>query len=235
MRFTLATITAATAFLPVIHAHLALDRPGVYKQGDLVSPLKHDGSNFPCSVTNFNASQGEGPSYMPGQHAEIRLSGTIVHGGGSCQISITYDQPPTKHSVWKVIKSFQGGCPLGKIPGNGDPTKSPLDPLPYVVPDSLPAGKATIAWTWFNRLGARDMYMRCHKATIGGTCSDMEAFNHLPKMFVAQIAVTNCSIPVGVNVRFPNPGLQVVGTGTGDPTGGCGKKARRSGGGYRRN
>ena len=151
MKFSLAAIAAAVAFLPMIEAHLAMINPGVYRQGDPVPPLAEDGSNFPCTVTDFGNSNGEGPTLNPGQGAEIKLAGTAVHGGGSCQISITYDQPPNKNSVWKVMKSFQGGCPIEAagnlpLPPSGEPTSNSLPPLAYTVPAGLPAGKATIAW-----------------------------------------------------------------------------------------
>jgi len=229
MKLTLATIAIATAFLPLIEAHLILKMPGTYQSDDNMPPLNEDGSNFPCAVTDFSRAS-EGPTYNPGQTADIRLFGSAVHGGGSCQISITYDQPPTKNSVWKVMKSFQEGCPM-YADGNlnvPDHTNHALDILHYTVPNNLPAGKATIAWTWFNRLGNREMYMRCHKATISGSSSDKGAFNSLPNMFVAQNARNSCRIREGVNVRFPNPGSQVFGNGNGDPTGDCGPKAKRS-------
>jgi len=224
MKFSLATIAAAAAFLPMIEAHLFMNVPGTYKGGDPMPPLDPSGSNFPCALNDFGSSDGEGPTLNPGQGGEIKLFGTAVHSGGSCQISITYDQPPTKNSVWKVMKSFQGGCPLdvqGNLPDAGDPTANALPTLQYTVPDGLPAGKATIGWTWFNRSGNREMYMRCHKATIGGS-GDKGAFDSLPNMFVANIGITSCMVPEGVNVKFPNPGSQVQGSGDGDPTGDCG-------------
>jgi len=150
MKFSLAMIATAVAFLPVIEAHLSMINPGVYRQGDPLPPLAVDGSNFPCAVTDFSTSEGEGPTLNPGQGADIKLAGTVVHSGGSCQISITYDQPPTKNSVWKVMKSFQGACPVEAngnlpIPPSG-PLSNILPPLAYTVPAGLPAGKATIAW-----------------------------------------------------------------------------------------
>lgn len=66
------------------------------------------------------------------------------------------------------------------------------------------------------------MYMRCHKATIGGSGSDKGAFDGLPNMMVANIGVNSCRVAEGINVKFPNPGSQVEGTGDGDPTGDCG-------------
>ena len=67
------------------------------------------------------------------------------------------------------------------------------------------------------------MYMRCHKATIGGS-GNKGAFDALPDMFVAQIQSTTCKVPEGINVTFPNPGSQVQGSGDGSPTGDCGSK-----------
>lgn len=221
MKFTLATIAAAAAFLPVIEAHLYMNMPGLYRTGDNMPPLAESGANFPCSVDSFTANE-DGPTLNPGQGAEIKLFGTAVHSGGSCQISITYDQPPNKNSQWKVMKSFEGGCPVridGNLPAGGDPTTNALPPLPYTVPSNLPAGPATIAWTWFNRSGNREMYMRCHKATIGGGNSDKGAFNSLPDMLVANIATRDCRVREGVNVKFPNPGSELVGSGDGAPEG----------------
>ena len=77
--------------------------------------------------------------------------------------------------------------------------------------------------TWFNRLGNREMYMRCHKATIGGSGAK-GAFDALPNMFVANIQTTTCKIAEGISVNFPNPGSQVQGSGNGNPTGACGSK-----------
>lgn len=227
MKFTLATIAAAVAFLPMIEGHLHMANPGTYRDGDPLPPLAEDGSNFPCAVSSFANSDGEGPTLNPGQSAQIMLQGTAVHSGGSCQVSITYDQPPNKNSVWKVMKSYEGGCPVnvnGNLPNApGGPLSNNLPPLGYTVPTDIPAGKATVAWTWFNKSGNREMYMRCHKATIGGSGSK-GAYDALPNMFVANIAPTTCKVPEGINLKFPNPGTQVQGSGDGDPTGDCGSK-----------
>lgn len=227
MKFTLATLAAAVAFLPMIEAHLAMVNAGVYGGGDPLPPLEENGSNFPCTLSDFSSSDGEGPTLNPGQGAQIQLKGTAVHGGGSCQVSITYDQPPNKNSVWKVMKSWQGACPIEHpgnlpLPPDGQPLSNTLPPLGYTVPDGLPSGKATIAWTWFNRIGNREMYMRCHRATIGGSGGDKAALDKLPNMFVAQLLTTTCKVAENFSVRFPNPGSQVQGSGDVDPTGDCG-------------
>lgn len=62
-----------------------------------------------------------------------------MHGGGSCQFAVSYDQGKN----FAVIASVMGGCPID---------------LAYdiPIPSTLPAGKkALFAWSWFNQLGNR--------------------------------------------------------------------------------
>ena len=99
--------------------------PGIYLGGDGLGPLEPDGSNFPCT-SDFSSSEGEAPTLSPGEAAHIQIHSSAVHGGGSCQISITYDQPPNKQSIWKVMKSFEGGCPMV---ADGNLTPNPVNVL----------------------------------------------------------------------------------------------------------
>ena len=116
---------------------------GIYPGGDGMGPL--DASNFPCTRDGREPTE-DGPTLTPGETTEITLMGSAVHSGGSCQISITYDQPPTQQSIWKVMKSIEGGCPI-QIQGNLPPNPGyGLPPLTYQVTQGLPSGKATIAW-----------------------------------------------------------------------------------------
>ena len=36
---------------------------------------------------------------------ELSFTGSATHGGGSCQISVTLDQKPTKDSEWKCLRA----------------------------------------------------------------------------------------------------------------------------------
>ena len=95
----------------------------------------------------------------------------------------------------------------------------------FPVPAGLPAGKAILAWTWFNKIGNREMYMNCAPIILGGTNArraeselesrnatqlverDQSFYNALPDMFKANIG--NCVTKEGVNIEFPNPGSSV--------------------------
>lgn len=224
MQFSTATIAAVAAFLPaLVSAHVAFIKPPtVFKEvATNLNPLDPSGANYPCFVTT--GSTGELPVYAPGSQQEIGLQGSAVHGGGSCQISITYDNPPNKDSVFKVIRSFEGGCP-GNQDTNSNLPPNPeniLPPLPYTIPTDIPSGVAVVAWTWFNKIGNREMYMRCAPIKISGSYSDTSAYNALPDMFKANIG-NGCSTTEGTNVIFPNPGSDLTGKGTGPPVGNCG-------------
>ena len=126
----------------------------------------------------------------------------------------TYDTAPTKDSVWKVIHSIQGGCPAKNQAGNMGDSASAVDPFTYQfqIPDDVPTGNATIAWTWLNRIGNREYYMNCAPISITGESGDESSFDALPDMIVANIpAITSCSTTNldGKDYRFPNPGASV--------------------------
>ncbi|KAF8425477.1 hypothetical protein EV426DRAFT_47307 [Tirmania nivea] len=224
MQFSTATVAAVAAFLPaLVSAHISMINPPTrFKEITTnLSPLDPSGHNYPCYV--LTGSEGELPVYAPGSQQEIGLQGSAVHGGGSCQISITYDNPPNKNSVFKVIKSFEGGCPGSQdtyqnLPANPE---NILPPLPYTIPTDIPSGVAVVAWSWFNKIGNREMYMRCAPIKISGSNSDTSAYNSLPDMFKANIG-NGCSTTEGSNVIFPNPGSVLDGKGTGPPVGNCG-------------
>lgn len=118
------------------------------------SPLQQDGSNFPC-----HGVQPEAPvaTYLPGSVQKLKLQGSAVHGGGSGQMSITYDIKPTKDTKFRVMTSWMGDFPIkakGNLgPDDRDPDNKaaalpldPLNPLSFKVPTGLPKGQAVVAW-----------------------------------------------------------------------------------------
>lgn len=115
----------------------------------MTSPLEASGSNYPCKGYQNDEVKPISITYTAGQTYNMSLAGTATHGGGSCQLSLSYDNGQT----FKVIKSMIGGCPL----------TSSYD---FTVPASAPNGEALLGWTWQNKLGNREFYMNCAAVKI---------------------------------------------------------------------
>ncbi|KAI0144788.1 hypothetical protein BJ166DRAFT_596868 [Pestalotiopsis sp. NC0098] len=180
-------------------------------------PLNNDGSDFPCRNPNLG-SEWTGPvnSYALGSSQQLALVGTAVHGGGTCQMSITYDTEPTAKSVFKVIHTIQGGCPARNTAGNldgDDPTLADPFTYDYTIPDNIPTGNATIAWSWMNRIGNREFYMECGVLELTGTSGDQANFDALPDLFVANVVpYADGCLTDGLDSSdpvIPNPGDSV--------------------------
>ncbi|KAJ3476283.1 hypothetical protein NLG97_g9177 [Lecanicillium saksenae] len=203
---------AISGLATLASAHILMTNPVPYGKSSLTNgPLAADGSDFPCKQRSgvYN-DEGASNVYAQGSKQQLEFQGTAVHGGGSCQVSITTDLKPTKNSVWKVIKSIEGGCPAKDQTGNmGDNAKSAV-PYKYdfTIPSELAAGNYTIAWTWFNKVGNREMYMNCAPMAVTGSAGSQSFMNGLPDMFVANIG-PQCQVPDGKDVVFPNPGKDV--------------------------
>jgi len=226
MRFS--SLIAALGLASYASAHIKMTTPTPFGKSNLDnSPLLGDGTNFPCKQTTgeYDAEGASNP--MPlGSTQPLNFIGSAVHGGGSCQISITYDAKPNKNSVWKVIHSIEGGCPMIGVSGNNGDSASQVvpDTFHFTIPTGLPTGNAVLAWTWFNKVGNREMYMNCAPVTFtGGNAKRTEAedqlvgnltqlverdnafYNSLPDMFVANIE-NGCTTADTADVIFPNPG-----------------------------
>lgn len=148
------------AFAASANAHMFLATPVRFS-----TPAATNGpilaANFPCQSTGGSYA-GETTSMALGSDQPLAFEGQSVHGGGSCQVSITYDTAPDASSTWKVIKSIEGGCPARNTAGNlgSDTSATAPDPFTYnfTIPDDIPTGKATLAWTWLNNVGNREFY-----------------------------------------------------------------------------
>jgi hypothetical protein len=216
MQFTQAIAAAILAFSSVASAHMILENPKPFGNPNS-SPLNEDGSNFPCKFDGtYGATVTSMNNWEAGSTQEISFIGSAVHAGGSCQFSFTTDKVPTKDSVWKVIHSVIGGCPKAGIAGNIEPADAGghgADKFPITVPKDTPNGQLTFAWSWFNKLGNREMYMQCAPVTISGGADDVKAMGSLPDMFVANVPNTTCITEPGKDMSFPNPGASVVSLG----------------------
>lgn len=212
-------------------AHVKMSTPKGWTVDN--SPLDKNGADFPCKGVAYDSSV---PANVmnKGESQPMKFIGSAVHGGGSCQVSLTTDLEPTKDSVWKVIKSYEGGCPAQGIDGNY-PENAELEiPFDYdfEIPEDVPAGKYTLAWTWFNNVGNREMYMNCAPAEAVGDGGDESSFNALPDMFVANVG-NGCSTEEGSDLEFPDAGQVVERLGSGQlkgPTGSCASSGGSTGG-----
>ncbi|KAI9731921.1 MAG: hypothetical protein M1834_004372 [Cirrosporium novae-zelandiae] len=242
-------MAAAFAFSSIIDAHMIMKTPTPYGASSLDnSPLEADGSNFPCKYRGAETYDAEGANnVMPiGVNQTLSFTGTAVHGGGSCQISLTttLNPKPKDDSVkWVVIHSIEGGCPAN-VPGNLDTSDlSALKEFQFSIPEGVSPGKYTLAWTWFNKVGNREMYMNCAPVTVTSGSSKRSEDSikkyskpgftkwrrgsSFPQMFVANIAAGgggSCTTVDSQNLKFPNPGDSVQYAGSSElvaPTGSC--------------
>jgi hypothetical protein len=164
--FILSGLLAST-----VSAHMQLSKPYPIrsplnkdakgeKDYSYTNPLSSSGSDYPCkgyAKDEFNAVD----TWAPGSSQEMELEGSATHDGGSCQLSLTYDQGKT----FKVIQSIEGDCPIAK--------KYNFD-----IPSDAPTGEALFAWTWFNKVGNREMYMNCAMVNIGGSGGRAANYTH---------------------------------------------------------
>ncbi|KAL2136936.1 hypothetical protein VTI74DRAFT_97 [Chaetomium olivicolor] len=229
---------AAGGLAALAQAHMLLRIPPPYTSPALQSgPLDPSGSNYPCQAAAGATFAGTATKMEKGSKQKMGFTGSAVHGGGSCQISITYDNPPTAKSVFKVIHSIQGGCPARGVAGNAgnDPNAQAKDEYEFTIPEDIPTGNATLAWSWLNKIGNREFYMNCAPVDITGSEGSQAALAALPDMLIANIAPGNgCSTKEGVDIEFPNPGKSVEtnpGAALGPPEGNCGGKAAGGGSG----
>jgi len=208
-----ATLIAST------QAHLAIQEPPPIPGSDSKSPLDPSGSNFPCQGASLSAGTVTQLKVGQNQPLNFNLGGganTAVHGGGSCQVSITYETDAAAlkdPSNWKVIHSYLGGCPteaMGNLDNSvacaGGDTACVDQSFGFDVPSEVKDGSAILAWTWFNNIGNREMYMNCAKVSISGGSDQVDS---LPSLFAANIG-NGCSTTEQFNTDFPNPGKYVT-------------------------
>ncbi|OIW26349.1 hypothetical protein CONLIGDRAFT_671932 [Coniochaeta ligniaria NRRL 30616] len=248
MLFSMKTSTAIAylAAAGCARGHMFLATPIRFDQVPQVTsgPLLADGSNFPCQAgSSGQYTPKQINNYPLGSQQMIAFIGQAVHGGGSGQALLTYDTAPRPDSVFKVLKSFEGGFVAKGQTGNMGDSASAPDPYTYTfdVPKDIPAGNATVAITWFNKIGNRETYMMCAPIMLTGTGGDKANYDALPDMFTANIG-KGCGTQDNADLIFPDPGQFVernngattafsTATGTGCKTGSGGARPAGSSGG----
>jgi hypothetical protein len=168
----------------------------------MTTPLKADGSDFPCKGYQSDLGSAAGASvatFAAGGAYNFSLDGGAFHEGGSCQLSLSYD----KGKSFTVIHSYVGGCPIQSGAGNN---------FNFNLPADAPTGAALFAWTWFNKVGNREMYMNCASITITGSGSTKRAgtsFASRPSIYVANLG-NGCTTIESTDTTFPDPGPDVT-------------------------
>ncbi|KAG7001371.1 hypothetical protein G7Y79_00032g067240 [Physcia stellaris] len=255
MQYSKAFVAGLFGLAPCISAHMIMKTPNPFAPGSLNnSPLDASGSDYPCKQRPGVYGPPASKNVMPiGSPQTLSFTGSATHGGGSCQIALSKDQAPTKDSSFKVILSIEGGCPAAAA-GNigGDPNGSGASQFQFTIPEDVEPGSYTLAWTWFNKVGNREMYMNCAPITVTGGSKKRDTDNttaayelednilgkrgldSLPDMFKANIGSVSgdCHTAESVDLQFPDPGKTVQKHGSGPlgpPTGSC-KGASASGG-----
>ncbi|KAF2017098.1 lytic polysaccharide monooxygenase, partial [Aaosphaeria arxii CBS 175.79] len=176
------------------------------KDWNILTPLKSDGSDFACKGYQYNTPLTSVAEYEAGETYQLTTMGHATHGGGSCQISLSCDNG----SNFKVLKSMMGGCP--------DPDRE----YDFTIPEYAETAQCLLAWTWFNRIGNREMYMNCAVVDIIGAGDSTKrsasasaavaqaALSDLPDLYVANLAgINSCKVDEITDAVFDRPGDDV--------------------------
>ena len=184
-----------------IRSRLDPETPGELRDYNMIAPLLRDGSDFPCK--NYHSSPGLRPTttYTAGNSYHMSIVGGATHHGGSCQLSLSFDDGAS----FKAIKSMIGGC------------ASTATEYSFNVPSFAPPGPALFAWTWFNLVGNREMYMNCAEIVIVNDSLDRSAGNDstslksLPDIYVANVGPKGaCTTTENRPIIFPEGGPDVI-------------------------
>jgi hypothetical protein len=226
-------IISAAFLASMVQAHMEMVWPPPFRSRynkfttdidySMTNPLSQSGSDFPCKGYHslYGSAQGQSvATWQPGQRLNWTLTGSATHNGGSCQVSLSYD----RGSTWTVLHSYIGGCPL----------KSTWD---FTLPNDTPAGSALFAFSWYNNLGNRELYMNCAHVTIASRAarevgeedvevrSPSDPFSSRPRTFFANNG-NGCKTVETYDVMFPQPGPDVdnISSKTSPPQGTCSRK-----------
>jgi hypothetical protein len=200
------------------------------------SPLGHDAKAgafypFPCQFgADFNYPMDNALKVVAGSSILLGFEGSAIHGSGSCQVSLA-KKASADPKDWKVIHSIIGGCPgtsqggnqnlpnLGKsdsnpigakCSGNNTDEIGCLKQYTVTIPKEVASGQYFFAWTWFNKIGNREMYMNCAPLEVTGGSNSDDFLNAQPSIFYANYDKQLCETTEGFSVDFPQPGNSVL-------------------------
>ncbi|KAI0386332.1 hypothetical protein F5Y04DRAFT_120563 [Hypomontagnella monticulosa] len=217
-------------------AHVILENPKPFRFINYgpSNPIEPTGADFPCKVPSGAQLQLNGaPTVMAiGEEQTASFTGLAVHGGGSCQFSLSGPVPngawadyPLKDAEWKVIHSIEGGCPARNQKGNLDSPNR--DKYPFKIPNGIEPGDYVFSWTWVPRIGGQpEYYQNCAPITVTPAkgkrtnIMDRRALRatkrvNFPELFMADMGdvsagCTNSeALAQQLAIAFPNPGPSV--------------------------
>ncbi|KAI5781951.1 hypothetical protein EDC01DRAFT_665497 [Geopyxis carbonaria] len=179
------------------------DYPAPIQQGGICKGLHLSGPKINSQTPIWYGGKS---SYfnIVGQHENGPLVNNAHHGGGSCQVSLSYDRGKT----FTVIKSFIGGCPVA----TGNPVQG-NQRFPFTIPADAPHGIALFAWSWFSRDTVNEMYHNCAWVRIKNNNRKGHAqfVASRPKMFVGYSGGGQCNQNQNRhNLVFPDPGKDIA-------------------------
>ncbi|KAF2262377.1 hypothetical protein CC78DRAFT_606243, partial [Lojkania enalia] len=216
-RSFLRTLCTLPILVAVALSHMQMEEPSPLrdphsnrasepKDYNILTPLHSGGDDFACKGYQWNTPLESVATYHAGETYELKLRGGATHGGGSCQISLSCNNGIN----FKVIKSIVGGCPIQKV-------------YKFTIPVyAKTSKKCLMGWSWFNKVGNREMYMNCAVVDIIGKedsrkkrslNDDYEwaALARLPDMYVANLkGINDCTTSESVDAIFDDPGNDVV-------------------------
>ncbi|KAI5805103.1 hypothetical protein EDC01DRAFT_642009 [Geopyxis carbonaria] len=192
--------------LPIVTGHMEMKTPfpigskfdpqntGATVDYNMMRPMMDTGADYPCLGNHLDRPSHITATYAAGSTYDLEIVGEAVHGGGSCQLSLSYDNGQTFH----VIKSIMGSCPIQRN-------------YKFTIPADTPAGKDVLfAWTWFNKMGNREMYMNCARVEITNGGMAKRQLINTPEIFKANVfGGGSCVVQEGTEVVFAHPGPEV--------------------------
>ncbi|KAK5675081.1 hypothetical protein LTS10_012155 [Elasticomyces elasticus] len=205
------TALALTVTLSSIaQAHLIISSPVPYGKDSLDnSPLIDakpgtSGSNFPCKLRTGGYDITTENHITAGEDQTLSFIGSASHGGGTCQLALSSSRTPDHTSEWKAFQIYEGGCPV-----NGDGNDGTSN-FTYTVPTGIKNGEYSLAWTWYNRVGNRELYMNCAPVTVTGGSESSDFYDSLPNTYVINQPTSECSSVESSNQLIPNPGNAAI-------------------------
>ena len=208
--FSLFAASMTATLFSTVNSHLIMQNPVPFGLDSLNnSPLVDakpgtSASDFPCKLRTGVYDITTMNNMAVGQPMELSFTGSASHGGGSCQLAITTDLEPAANSTFKLIQTFEGGCPINA--GGNDGTH----PFTFQLPTGTPNGRLTFAWMWYNHVGNREIYMNCAPLDVTGGSDKLDYYDSLPNAYIINLPTSECSTVETTDQAIPFPGQFIL-------------------------